>query len=160
MSRREKPKGRHHAISQQKKQEIREAFDLFDTDRSGMTVIMLDSSLFCVLIDSDFSHSGTIDAKELNVAMRFAGYWFDCYAHIRLLYNFSYLNHLLTRPFDGFCRALGFEMNDEVRNPCFIYVVVHLCGCTTDFMLQFTVQKIMLFDICCFFQDQDACSLI
>ncbi|CAN6483769.1 unnamed protein product [Victoria cruziana] len=51
MSRREKPRGRHHAISQQKKQEIREAFDLFDTDRSG-----------------------TIDAKELNVAMRALGF--------------------------------------------------------------------------------------
>ncbi|ONK67242.1 uncharacterized protein A4U43_C06F18110 [Asparagus officinalis] len=49
-SRREKPKGRH-GISQQKRQEIKEAFDLFDTDGSG-----------------------TIDAKELNVAMRALGF--------------------------------------------------------------------------------------
>ncbi|KAF3778080.1 Caltractin [Nymphaea thermarum] len=75
MSRRERPRGRHHAISQQKKQEIKEAFDLFDTDGSG-----------------------TIDAKELNVAMR----------------------------------ALGFEMNEEVRICCF----VTLCGCTTHFSFQ------------------------
>ncbi|KAJ1696834.1 hypothetical protein LUZ63_005346 [Rhynchospora breviuscula] len=50
-SRREKPKHRQHGISQQKRQEIREAFDLFDTDGSG-----------------------TIDAKELNVAMRALGF--------------------------------------------------------------------------------------
>ncbi|XP_027078523.1 caltractin [Coffea arabica] len=46
-----KPKGRHHGLTQQKKQEIREAFELFDTDNSG-----------------------TIDAKELNVAMRALGF--------------------------------------------------------------------------------------
>ncbi|XP_028764068.1 caltractin-like isoform X2 [Neltuma alba] len=46
-----KPRGRHHGLSQQKKQEIREAFELFDTDCSG-----------------------TIDAKELNVAMRALGF--------------------------------------------------------------------------------------
>ncbi|XP_068497217.1 probable calcium-binding protein CML20 isoform X1 [Phaseolus vulgaris] len=45
-----KPKGRHH-LTTQKKQEIREAFELFDTDGSG-----------------------TIDAKELNVAMRALGF--------------------------------------------------------------------------------------
>ncbi|XP_020705002.1 caltractin isoform X1 [Dendrobium catenatum] len=50
-SRREKPKGRHHGVTAQKKQEIKEAFDLFDTDGSG-----------------------TIDAKELNVAMRALGF--------------------------------------------------------------------------------------
>ncbi|RYR11067.1 hypothetical protein Ahy_B05g079554 isoform C [Arachis hypogaea] len=43
-----KSRGRHH-LTQQKKQEIKEAFELFDTDGSG-----------------------TIDAKELNVAMRIA----------------------------------------------------------------------------------------
>ncbi|XP_008782222.2 caltractin [Phoenix dactylifera] len=50
-SRREKSRGRHHGLSQQKRQEIREAFELFDTDGSG-----------------------TIDAKELTVAMRALGF--------------------------------------------------------------------------------------
>ncbi|KAK6947059.1 EF-hand domain [Dillenia turbinata] len=49
--RKEKPRGRHHGLSQQKRQEIKEAFELFDTDGSG-----------------------TIDAKELNVAMRALGF--------------------------------------------------------------------------------------
>ncbi|GKC21358.1 probable calcium-binding protein CML20 [Tanacetum coccineum] len=49
-SRRDKPRGRHHGLTQQKRQEIKEAFELFDTDGSG-----------------------TIDAKELNVAMRLVG---------------------------------------------------------------------------------------
>ncbi|KAL6576138.1 hypothetical protein OROHE_000609 [Orobanche hederae] len=47
----DKPRGRHHGLTQQKRQEIREAFELFDTDGSG-----------------------TIDAKELNVAMRALGF--------------------------------------------------------------------------------------
>ncbi|CAA7395158.1 unnamed protein product [Spirodela intermedia] len=51
VSRKEKPRGRHHGLTTQKRQEIREAFDLFDTDGSG-----------------------TIDAKELNVAMRALGF--------------------------------------------------------------------------------------
>ncbi|GMG99841.1 hypothetical protein Nepgr_001681 [Nepenthes gracilis] len=46
-----KPRGRSHGLTSQKKQEIKEAFDLFDTDGSG-----------------------TIDAKELNVAMRALGF--------------------------------------------------------------------------------------
>ncbi|PON39800.1 Parvalbumin, partial [Parasponia andersonii] len=50
-SRKDKPRGRHHGLTQQKKQEIKEAFELFDTDGSG-----------------------TIDAKELNVAMRALGF--------------------------------------------------------------------------------------
>nr|XP_023884754.1 caltractin-like [Quercus suber] len=50
-SRKDKPRGRHHGLSQQKRQEIKEAFELFDTDGSG-----------------------TIDAKELNVAMRALGF--------------------------------------------------------------------------------------
>ncbi|KAG7035213.1 putative calcium-binding protein CML20, partial [Cucurbita argyrosperma subsp. argyrosperma] len=50
VSRKEKPKGRH-GLNPQKKQEIKEAFELFDTDGSG-----------------------TIDAKELNVAMRALGF--------------------------------------------------------------------------------------
>ncbi|KAL6518439.1 hypothetical protein OROGR_018941 [Orobanche gracilis] len=47
----DKPRGRHQGLTQQKRQEIREAFELFDTDGSG-----------------------TIDAKELNVAMRALGF--------------------------------------------------------------------------------------
>lgn len=35
MSRRDKPRGRHQGLTQQKKQEIKEAFELFDTDGSG-----------------------------------------------------------------------------------------------------------------------------
>ncbi|CAN8254803.1 unnamed protein product [Cochlearia groenlandica] len=50
VSRKEKQR-RHHGLTQQKRQEIKEAFELFDTDGSG-----------------------TIDAKELNVAMRALGF--------------------------------------------------------------------------------------
>ncbi|KAM7250525.1 hypothetical protein ACFE04_022408 [Oxalis oulophora] len=50
-SKREKPRGRQHGLTTQKRQEIKEAFELFDTDGSG-----------------------TIDAKELNVAMRALGF--------------------------------------------------------------------------------------
>ncbi|XP_044462327.1 probable calcium-binding protein CML20 [Mangifera indica] len=50
-SRREKQRTRHHGLTNPKKQEIKEAFELFDTDGSG-----------------------TIDAKELNVAMRALGF--------------------------------------------------------------------------------------
>ncbi|GJN20465.1 hypothetical protein PR202_gb07846 [Eleusine coracana subsp. coracana] len=46
-----KDKGRHKRLTAQKRKEIKEAFDLFDTDGSG-----------------------TIDAKELNVAMRALGF--------------------------------------------------------------------------------------
>ncbi|XP_059457469.1 caltractin [Corylus avellana] len=51
MDRKEKQRARHHGLTQQKRQEIKEAFELFDTDGSG-----------------------TIDAKELNVAMRALGF--------------------------------------------------------------------------------------
>ncbi|VFQ92063.1 unnamed protein product [Cuscuta campestris] len=51
MSRKDKPRGRHQGLNQRKRQEIKEAFELFDTDGSG-----------------------TIDAKELNVAMRALGF--------------------------------------------------------------------------------------
>ncbi|XP_006838050.2 caltractin [Amborella trichopoda] len=50
-SRREKPRGRYHGLSEQKRKEIKEAFELFDTDGSG-----------------------TIDAGELTVAMRALGF--------------------------------------------------------------------------------------
>ncbi|XP_035839915.1 calcium-binding protein CML19-like isoform X2 [Helianthus annuus] len=35
-SRREKPTGRHHGLTQQKRQKIKEAFELFNTDGSGV----------------------------------------------------------------------------------------------------------------------------
>jgi hypothetical protein len=34
-TRRERPRARAHGLTQQKRQEIKEAFDLFDTDNSG-----------------------------------------------------------------------------------------------------------------------------
>lgn len=37
-SRKDKPKGRH-GLPQRKRQEIKEAFDLFDTDGSGTQII-------------------------------------------------------------------------------------------------------------------------
>ena len=49
-ARRDQKKGRAGGLTEEQKQEIREAFDLFDTDGSG-----------------------TIDAKELKVAMRALG---------------------------------------------------------------------------------------
>ncbi|GMH11393.1 hypothetical protein Nepgr_013234 [Nepenthes gracilis] len=51
ISGKDKPEGHLHALTQRKRQEIKEIFDLFDTDRSG-----------------------SIDAKELNVAMRSLGF--------------------------------------------------------------------------------------
>ncbi|KAG6504852.1 probable calcium-binding protein CML13 [Zingiber officinale] len=51
VSRREKPRAHHHGLSKQKRQEIKEIFDLFDTDQSG-----------------------SLDAKELTVAMRALGF--------------------------------------------------------------------------------------
>nr|GEV29010.1 probable calcium-binding protein CML20 [Tanacetum cinerariifolium] len=50
-SRRDILKGRHHGVTQQVKQEMKEAFELFDTDGNG-----------------------TIDAKELSNAMRALGF--------------------------------------------------------------------------------------
>lgn len=38
-ARRDKNKGRSQGLTEEQKQEIREAFDLFDTDGSGMTLI-------------------------------------------------------------------------------------------------------------------------
>ncbi|PWA73886.1 hypothetical protein CTI12_AA257370 [Artemisia annua] len=48
---RDKPRGRHHGVTEQVKQEMKEAFELFDTDGNG-----------------------TIDAKELSNAMRALGF--------------------------------------------------------------------------------------
>ncbi|XP_022773950.1 caltractin-like [Durio zibethinus] len=50
-ARKNKPKGCHHRLSKQKTQEIKEIFDIFDTDGSG-----------------------TIDAKELKSAMMSLGF--------------------------------------------------------------------------------------
>ncbi|KAL8171766.1 hypothetical protein V2J09_023570 [Rumex salicifolius] len=50
-NRKDKSRSRQHGLAPQKLQEIKEAFELFDTDNSG-----------------------TIDAKELNVAMRALGF--------------------------------------------------------------------------------------
>lgn len=36
-----KPRGRHHGLTQQKKQEIKEAFELFDTDGSGIEIMLM-----------------------------------------------------------------------------------------------------------------------
>ncbi|GAB2287215.1 Probable calcium-binding protein cml13 [Dionaea muscipula] len=49
--RKEKTRGHNLGLNQQKRQEIKEAFEMFDTDGSG-----------------------TIDAKELNIAMRALGF--------------------------------------------------------------------------------------
>jgi calcium-binding protein CML len=48
-SRRERPRTRQHGISQQKRQEIREAFDLFDTDGSGTSQALPLLVLFYVI---------------------------------------------------------------------------------------------------------------
>ncbi|KAF5821265.1 putative flagellar calcium-binding protein calflagin [Helianthus annuus] len=50
-SRKPNPSGRHHGFTQQTRQELKEAFDLFDADGNG-----------------------TIDAKELSNAMRALGF--------------------------------------------------------------------------------------
>lgn len=44
-SRREKPRGRNQGLTQQKRQEIREAFELFDTDNSGNKINLKESIL-------------------------------------------------------------------------------------------------------------------
>jgi hypothetical protein len=36
--RKEKHRARHHGLTQQKRQEIKEAFELFDTDGSGIAI--------------------------------------------------------------------------------------------------------------------------
>ncbi|XP_056689083.1 uncharacterized protein [Spinacia oleracea] len=40
--RKDKPRGRHHGLTQQKRQEIKEAFELFDTDGSGFESVTSD----------------------------------------------------------------------------------------------------------------------
>lgn len=62
------------------KQEIKEAFELFDTDGSGMRFnficlfLIYSKKILIKLVDPFFLFSlGTIDAKELNIAMRYRG---------------------------------------------------------------------------------------
>ena len=87
-------------LTEEQKQEIREAFDLFDTDGSGACVLALHwqrrggpggavevgidiqtALAFCVCASAwrhvcvtAPMHAGTIDAKELKVAMRALGF--------------------------------------------------------------------------------------
>ena len=76
-TRKDKPRGRNPALTQQKKQEIKEAFELFDTDGSGWNLscvyffVYLINLFFCLADSITWFCPGTIDAKELNVAMRY-----------------------------------------------------------------------------------------
>ncbi|KAG5535639.1 hypothetical protein RHGRI_023406 [Rhododendron griersonianum] len=75
-SRKDNPKGRHHGLTQQKRQEIKEAFELFDTDGSGMEVFSLDmrtsnisfhfimQQIKQMIADVDKDGSGAIDFDE------------------------------------------------------------------------------------------------
>ncbi|RWR90083.1 putative calcium-binding protein CML20 [Cinnamomum micranthum f. kanehirae] len=58
-SRKVKPRGRHHGLTQQKRQEIKEAFDLFDTDGSGMNL-----QIEQMIRDVDKDGSWAIDFDE------------------------------------------------------------------------------------------------
>ena len=64
-------KSKKFELTEEQKQEIREAFDLFDTDGSGIYVIKY--TKWAEINCHDFK-SGTIDAKELKVAMRALGF--------------------------------------------------------------------------------------
>jgi centrin-1 len=68
-------KGAKFELTEEQKQEIREAFDLFDTDGSGVADL-LGLLLQPTISDADFPllDAGTIDAKELKVAMRALGF--------------------------------------------------------------------------------------
>ena len=82
---RNKGKGRQGGLTEEQKQEIREAFDLFDTDGSGtidakeLKVAMRalgfepkKEEIKKMIADIDKDGSGTIDAKELKVRRRSA----------------------------------------------------------------------------------------
>lgn len=57
---------------------------------------------------------GTIDAKELNVAMRYLlDYFID--STINLLLSFTFGWDVAVLIHNLVCRALGFEMTDEVK---------------------------------------------
>lgn len=51
-ARRDKNKGRSQGLTEEQKQEIREAFDLFDTDGSGMLdqIFLTDDSTISILL--------------------------------------------------------------------------------------------------------------
>lgn len=63
-------KSKKFELTEEQKQEIREAFDLFDTDGSGFQLIF--SPIILNFLNVTFE--GTIDAKELKVAMRALGF--------------------------------------------------------------------------------------
>mmetsp|Transcript_24453 Transcript_24453/g.49553 ORF Transcript_24453/g.49553 Transcript_24453/m.49553 type:complete len:201 (-) Transcript_24453:403-1005(-) len=75
-------KGPPPELTEEQKEEIREAFDLFDTDGSGNQLLIKIKSILCFLINAiqnifatwNFAFLGTIDAKELKVAMRALGF--------------------------------------------------------------------------------------
>ena len=51
-------------MTEEQRQEIKEAFDLFDTEGAGK----------CLFRGSSFTSEGVIDARELKVAMRALGF--------------------------------------------------------------------------------------
>ena len=65
-------KGGKAELTEEQKQEIREAFDLFDTDGSGQLVPARRTGGRTCL--RRHARTGTIDAKELKVAMRALGF--------------------------------------------------------------------------------------
>lgn len=96
-NRKDKPRGRHHGLTQQKRQEIKEAFDLFDTDGSG-----------------------TIDAKELNVAMRALG--FEMNEEVPSVPNFV---QMLSFPFIYYVLEYHFSQDGYM---CGCYIILqNLC---------------------------------
>ncbi|XP_057978867.1 probable calcium-binding protein CML20 isoform X1 [Malania oleifera] len=79
-SRKDKQRSRHHGLTTQKKQEIKEAFELFDTDGSGIEIIaklklklfhdralgfeMTEEQINQMIADVDKDGSGAIDFDE------------------------------------------------------------------------------------------------
>ena len=56
-------KQQRHGLTEEQRQEIKEAFDLFDTEGAGNNLFWL-----------NFIFIGAIDARELKVAMRALGF--------------------------------------------------------------------------------------
>jgi Ca2+-binding EF-hand superfamily protein len=70
-----KERGGRKRLTAQKRKEIKEAFDLFDTDGSGKNMLNSCSlnpsiSISLIVFLVCMHASGTIDPRELNVAMR------------------------------------------------------------------------------------------
>lgn len=121
-SRREKPRSRHHGLNQQKRQEIKEVFDLFDTDQSG-TDFDVDFLLVYGLLLSDRRFD------PINLSYRQP--WregVECRHEVLMpcclkdLSGFSTIFFCFTLNCDvvvltqfSICRALGFEMTEEVK---------------------------------------------